>query len=135
MTIADADAPAKGGRPRRYAEGRPTITVRVTPQRHAEMIETSKKNGRSLSEEAELRIEHFERLTRVDAQNQTMLVQIDDHLNQIRELQQQVAKLKKDNLALQGEVGPGHAASNDQRLANMVAIAVRAALAEKDTGK
>jgi hypothetical protein len=45
------------GRPRRYAPGRINLTLRVTPQRHEDLKASAIANGRSISEEIEVRVE------------------------------------------------------------------------------
>jgi hypothetical protein len=51
----------KRGRPRRYAPGkRPVITVRVQEPLHANISKAAKAAGRSISEEAELRLRELD---------------------------------------------------------------------------
>jgi hypothetical protein len=56
--VTPKDSPTrKPGRPRKYAVGRPHATVRFTPARYAVLKAEAEKNGRSLSEEVEARVE------------------------------------------------------------------------------
>jgi wobble nucleotide-excising tRNase len=56
--VTAKDSPTrKPGRPRKYPVGRPHATVRFTPARYAILKAEAEKNGRSLSEEVEARIE------------------------------------------------------------------------------
>jgi hypothetical protein len=56
--VTAKDSPTrKPGRPRKYAAGRPHATVRFTPGRYAALKAEAEKNGRSMSEEVEHRVE------------------------------------------------------------------------------
>jgi uncharacterized protein Yka (UPF0111/DUF47 family) len=83
----------KPGRPRKYGHGRVNSTVRFTAQRHAALKAEADKNGRSISEEVEQRIEQsFNRDVLQD-----VLESFDNVLDQMRELQHQLAATKREN--------------------------------------
>jgi hypothetical protein len=47
----------KPGRPRQFEAGRINATVRFTPERYADLKTSALQNGRSISEEVEVRVE------------------------------------------------------------------------------
>jgi hypothetical protein len=62
MTTTETAERKRGGRPRRYAPGRITSTVRHTPQLYAELEASAEQAGRSISEQVEFELEEYRRL-------------------------------------------------------------------------
>jgi hypothetical protein len=62
MTTTETEERKRGGRPRRYAPGRITSTVRHTPRLYAELKASAEQAGRSISEQVEFELEEFRRI-------------------------------------------------------------------------
>jgi hypothetical protein len=62
MPTAETEDRKRGGRPRRYAPGRITSTVRHTPQLYAELEAAAAAAGRSISEQVEFELEELRRV-------------------------------------------------------------------------
>jgi hypothetical protein len=101
------------------------VYMRVTPQRAEELKAEAQRNGRSVSEEAELRIEVFGRW---EAEKQELLAQMYDHQTQIGKLQQQLRTLKEKSAPEKAN------AATDERIAKIVATAVAQVTAANDKG-
>ena len=121
MTPVETEAARKKGRPARYGQGRTSLHVRFTPERIATLKALADRNGRSLSEQVEYIVEDHGRveelvakLARSDAETQSLLAQISDHMDQLWKHQQQIRKLKEENQKLK-------AAARDDGLAERVA--------------
>jgi hypothetical protein len=57
VTPTEKTSPRKPGRPRKYRPGRINATVRFTAETYAALRAEAEKQGRSMSEEVEFRIE------------------------------------------------------------------------------
>jgi DNA repair ATPase RecN len=62
MTTSETEGRKPIGRPRRYAPGRITSTVRHTPQLYAELEAAAEQAGRSISEQVEFELEELRRI-------------------------------------------------------------------------
>lgn len=127
MPTAAVNEGRRPGRPRKYGQGRINATVRFTPERYAALKAEADRQGRSISEEVERRIDQtfaddryreIERLMKEmnDLMHLRWQELFNEAMGRIHELEAQIAELEKER------------ALSEDRLAHIVEDAVARAL-------
>jgi hypothetical protein len=105
--ITEPAQPAQksAGRSRKYPAGRVNYTVRFTPERAAVLLEAAAKNGRSVSEEVEDRVNQSFLLgdmldARLDTRIATLKVYLQEYAEFATSLQDTIDDLRRERDAL-----------------------------------